>query len=93
MREVGTQQFRSITNSFLRARNEKLENDRGTQLKHRRSFAFKTETGRSNKTEMTSWRAEDMITNRFEAARKIGGESFFYRSGLVVRQQTLAERS
>jgi hypothetical protein len=41
---------------------------------------------------MTSWRAEDMITNRFEPGRKIGGESFSYRSGLVVRQRTLAER-
>jgi hypothetical protein len=33
---------------------------------------------------MTSWRAEDMITNRFEPGRKIGGESFSYRSGWLV---------
>jgi hypothetical protein len=61
VREVGTQQFRSTTNSFLRTRNEKLEKQAALEVsesEHRRSFAFKTETSRSNKTEMTSWRAE-----------------------------------
>jgi hypothetical protein len=33
-----------------------------------------------------------MITNRFEPSQKIGGEGISYRSGLVVRLQTLVEK-
>lgn len=47
MREVDTQQFRIITISFLRTRNEKLEKEQGAEIEQRWSLSFKTEAGRS----------------------------------------------
>jgi hypothetical protein len=38
VRKVGTQQFRSITNSFLRTRNEKLEKYRGIGIEAQEEF-------------------------------------------------------
>jgi hypothetical protein len=49
MSVVETQQFRAIAISFLRTRNEKLEKEQGAEMKQRRSFAVKTETGRSGR--------------------------------------------
>jgi hypothetical protein len=53
-------------------------------MEHRRSFASKTETGRS-KDRDDSLKSRRYDYQHDETTSKFGGESFSNRSGLVVR--------
>lgn len=74
---------------LVRTRSEEPEEVRGAEMKQRRSI--KTDTGRSASRDDNLQGRSYMIIKAIKLCRRLV-ERFCFRSGLVVRQKTVAER-